>query len=111
MATNRHKTAGFTAPEAEEETASVERLLEKNAAEMFETFSRIEGEPEEKIVKVAPPLPVVLPEISPTEDAGPRFVEESATPVPQPLATPQTPQLQPRPKRHPRNIPKFSRYK
>jgi hypothetical protein len=111
MVTSRRKTAGFTAPEAEEETASAEALFDRDSVEVFEIFSGTEPEPEEKIKEVDIPPPVTLSEISPTEDAGPRFVEESATPTPQPSATPQTPQLQPRPKRHPRNIPKFSRYK
>jgi len=83
---------------------SVEEFLDESAREMFETISRTEEEPEA-------PLPVVLPEITPTEDVGPRFVEEPPTPSPQVVTPPATPQLQPPPKRHPRNVPKFSRFK
>lgn len=97
MATRR-RSSGFTAPK-DEETASIDEFLEENAREMFETISR----DEEEVVEAAPFTPM---EIAPTEDAGPRFVEETAPPAP-----PATPQLQPKPKRHPRNIPKFSRYK
>lgn len=83
---------------------SVEEFLDESAREMFETISREEE-------KAEAPLPVILPEITPTEDVGPRFVEELPTPQPQAVTPPVTPQLQPPPKRHPRNIPKFSRYK
>ena len=107
MATRR-RSSGFTAPK-EEETASVEDFLEDNAREMFETFSQTEDEPEEKttVIEAKPFVPM---ELVPTEDVGPRFVEEVAAPAPAPVAPP-APQLQPKPKRHPRNIPKFSRYK
>jgi hypothetical protein len=105
MATRR-RPSGFTAPQ-EEETASVEEFLEENAREMFETFSQTEEEAEAKTEVVEAALFIPL-EIVPTEDVGPRFVEEVAEPVPAPAPAPQ---LQPKPKRHPRNIPKFSRYK
>ena len=91
---------------------SVEEFLDESAREMFETISREEEEAEAKVEeKAEAPLPVILPEITPTEDVGPRFVEEPPTPQPQAVTPPVTPQLQPPPKRHPRNIPKFSRYK
>ena len=83
---------------------SVEEFLDESAREMFETISQTEDEPEA-------PLPVVLPEITPTEDVGPRFTEEPPAPSPQVVTPPATPQLQPPPKRHPRNVPKFSRFK
>jgi hypothetical protein len=102
MATRR-RSSDFT-EQAKEETVSVEEFLDESAREMFETISRTEDEPEA-------PLPVVLPEITPTEDVGPRFVEEPPTPSPQVVTPPATPQLQPPPKRHPRNVPKFSRFK
>ena len=90
---------------------SVEEFLDESAREMFETISQTEEEPEAKVEeKTEAPLPVILPEITPTEDVGPRFVEPP-TPSPQVVTPPATPQLQPPPKRHPRNIPKFSRFK
>jgi len=109
MATRR-RSSGFT-EKAQEEAASIEEFLDENATEMFETISRIEEALEEKIDKVASVAPSVLPEITPTEDVGPRFIEEPPTPRPQVVTPAATPQLQPPPKRHPRNIPKFSRYK
>ena len=110
MATRR-RSSGFT-EQAKEETVSVEEFLDESAREMFETISRTEEEPEAKEEeKAVAPLPVILPEITPTEDVGPRFVEEPPTSQPQAVTPPATPQLQPPPKRHPRNIPKFSRYK
>ena len=102
MATRR-RSSDFT-EQAKEETVSVEEFLDESAREMFETISRTEEEPEA-------PLPVVLPEITPTEDVGPRFVEEPPASSPQVVTPPATPQLQPPPKRHPRNVPKFSRFK
>jgi hypothetical protein len=110
MATRR-RSSGFTAPQ-DDETKGIEEFLDESAREMFETISRNEEEAEAKVEeKAEAPLPVVLPEITPTEDVGPRFVEESPTPQPQVVTPPATPHLQPPPKRHPRNIPKFSRYK
>ena len=106
MATRR-RSSGFTAPKGEEETKSVEEFLDASAREMLETISREEEEAEAK-TEVVEPEPFVPMEIVPTEDAGPRFVEEVAAPAP---VAPPAPQLQPKPKRHPRNIPKFSRYK
>jgi hypothetical protein len=107
MSTPRKKTTGFSEP-AENEEVSVEKFLDENAQEMFETIS-LEGEPTAKETPVEKPF--VPMEITPTPDNGPRFVEEASTPHPQ-VATPAaTPQLQPPPKRHPRNIPKFSRLK
>lgn len=122
MATRR-KAPVFTAPEEEEETKSIEEFLDASAREMFETISREEEEAEEEEVKVEavveqvtptpPPKPmsVILPEITPTDYVGPRFVEETVAPAPKPQAPAPAPQLQPPPKRHPRNVPKFSRHK
>ena len=91
---------------------SVEEFLDESAREMFETISRTEEELEVKEEeKVQDPLPVILPEITPTEDVGPRFVEEPPTPQPQAVTPPVTPPLPPPPHRHPPNNPKFSRYK
>lgn len=108
MATRR-RSPGFTVPK-DEETKSIEEFLDANAREMFETISRKEEEAEAKleITEAIAPLPV---EIAPIEDAGPRFVEKTITPAPQPPAPVATPLLQPPPKRHPRNTPKFSRHK
>jgi hypothetical protein len=54
----------------------------------------------------------VLESITPVEDAGPRFVEkkqEEVVEVPE-TPTPVSVMVHP-PKRNPRNIPRFSRYK
>ena len=91
-----------------EETVSVEEFLDESSTEMFETILRTE---EELVEKTEAPKPVILPEITPTEDVGPRFVEEAPAPSPQAVTPEVSQQLQPPPKRHPRNIPKFSRYK
>lgn len=112
MATSRRKTSGFTPQGQEEEAQGVEKLLDESATEMFETISHTE---EEAVAEVkAPELPkpvtqaAILPEIIPTEDAGPRFVQpEVAPPAPKQAA----PQLKAPPQRHPRNVPKFSRFK
>jgi len=106
MATRR-KSTGFTEFK-QEETASVEQLIEVITDEILETVAQSEAEVN-PVVITEPPF--VAPEIIPTDDVGPRFVEETATPRPQVVTPAATPQLQPPPKRHPRNIPKFSRYK
>jgi hypothetical protein len=97
MATTRKRSSGFT--------EKPEELLEEVATEMFETISH-----EEEAVPV--PVPVaktfVVESITPTEDSGPRFIPEAE---PTPVAkTPELPKPV-APKRHPRNIPKFSRHK
>jgi len=121
----KRSTSSFIPPsKPKEEKVEVEELREKNATEMFETISRIEeetkvGTPVEPEVA---PIPVVIDSIVPTEDVGPRFVEETppkvvvakpeAPVIASPTQTPSAvPQLTHPPKRHPRNIPKYSRYK
>ena len=101
MATTRKRpTSGFASKEEdvsdpgvrEEATVIIEDLGE--TTEGNETFS--------------------VPEIIPTEDSGPCFVEVKE---PEPVSSKQVvlqtsaPILQPPPKRHPRNIPKFSSHK
>lgn len=104
MATVRKRSSGFSDPQDKEEEAHlIEELLDESAREMFETISLTETESQVKSDPVAP-TPFVPQEIVPTEDCGPRFVEEKSVPAP-------APQLQPPPKRHPRNVPKFSRLK
>lgn len=117
MATRR-KSPGFTAPKEEEEAKSIEEFLDASAREMFETISReeeeVKVEAEVEQVTSAPtsqPMGVILPEITPTDYVSPRFVEEPAAPAPKPQVPAPAPQLQPPPKRHPRNVPKFSRHK
>ena len=100
MATPRKRptSQGFLSEEEEQqpiETTPIEEALESTSQKMFETFSHIVETP-----------PQIIEEIVPTEDPGPRFVEPAApsppaVPAPQPVA----------PRRHPRNIPKFSRTK
>lgn len=66
----------------------------------------VEETVEETFEEVAPtPAPFVEETILPAEDPGPRFVvvEVPQPPLEAPPAAPKAP------KRHPRNIPKFSR--
>lgn len=101
MATTRKRTSGFSEKPKEESTEQeeIEQMLDVLAQETFEEISK-----KEEVV------PVFVPqEITPSEDPGPRFVEPvvaPSTPDQQPA-----PQLKTPPKRHPRNIPKFSRFK
>jgi hypothetical protein len=91
MATRR-KSSGFSAQE--EETASVETFLEEVVEEVLETVSQTEEKPKAEPEVAAPaPTPAVEP-----------------TPAPEPKKV-AMPQLKPPPKRHQRNIPKFSRFK
>jgi hypothetical protein len=104
MATTRKRTSGFnTKAEETTEEKEVEALLEVAADEVLSEVK---------------PAPVVIESIVPTEDVGPRFVE-----TPEAEIEVEEPQLAPRPvrtsaplkahppKRHPRNIPKYTRYK
>ena len=107
MATTRRKTPGFTdKPKA----ASVEA-----EEEISLNVPTVEVTPEEKPVPAPEPMPVVIESIVPTEDVGPRFVEkpvEEAKPDPTPeIVRSSAPVLLHPPKRHPRNIPKYSRHK
>jgi hypothetical protein len=75
----------------------VEETAEATSQKMFETFSHIVETP-----------PQIIEEIVPTADPGPRFIEALA---PAPVVTTQPVKPPTMPKRHPRNIPKFSRIK
>ena len=83
----------------------MEELLEEVATEMFETISQ-EEEEQPELAKAEQPF--VAPSIIPTEDLGPRFIPE---PEPVPVVKAPEPPKPVAPRRHPRNIPKFSRYK
>lgn len=85
---------------------SVEGFLDENVKEMIESITVSEEKVEEVTIPV--PVAVILPEIVPTEDPGPLYVEPAPAPPVKPLVTPV---LNPPPKRHPRNVPKFSRLK
>ena len=97
----RPTSQGFSSVEEEQQTIEatpVEETPDSTSQKMFETFSQVVEAP-----------PQIIEEIVPTEDPGPRFVEEVAPPSPVEVANPA-----PQPvtsKRHPRNIPKFSRTK
>jgi outer membrane biosynthesis protein TonB len=107
MATPRKRSSGFSEKPKEEisEEEQLSEFLDEVATEMFETISQMEEEqPEQPKVE----QPFVAPSIIPAEDPGPRFIPE-----PEPLPVDKTPKP-PKPvapRRHPRNIPKFSRYK
>jgi hypothetical protein len=94
MATPRKRsTSGFSEKPKDEnvESQEIEEFFDSAFAEVVEQVEKQEEQ--------------VLPEIIPTEDAGPRFVE---TPVvetqPEPVKIEEK-----KPKRHPRNVPRFSR--
>jgi glycine cleavage system protein P-like pyridoxal-binding family len=105
MATPRKRsTAGLTAKPAEETTEKeeLEGFLDAMAMETFETIERqeeVKEEPKEE------PKKEVIQEIVPTEDPGPRFVEQ---PIVQ-SGTPAPPAEPKKPRPHPRNIPRFTR--
>ena len=118
MATTRKRStssSGFASKEAEANTETpVEEFLEEANAEMFETISRIEEEvkaEEPKVEAVAPRqvITYVPEEITPTDDVGARFVDPAPAPTPKPKA--EAPALKAPPKRHPRNVPRFSAHK
>jgi hypothetical protein len=100
MSTTRKRTSGFTSDTDSE-------VLETLSVEEQEVLAE---EVEEKEVLQAPeliaPKPFVEETIVPTPDLGPRFLEEVEKPKPKPA---KELKLQPAPRRHPRNVPKFSR--
>lgn len=87
MATTRKRNSGFIAKteEPKAETVEISELLDEVATEMFETISRIEETVEEVSAPVAPPAPPV-------------HVLRAVDPPP--VIAP--------PKRHRRNVPRFS---
>ena len=102
MATTRKRTSGFSTDTETEEQVLVEATETLKVTEV--THEIIMEEPVDEVKSE----PFVEQTIVPTEDPGPRFLdapEESAL-APEPK---EAPTLQPAPKRHPRNIPKFSR--
>ena len=106
MATTRKRSSGFTNESGSvSEEKQLEEFLDAAAVEMFETLSREEEASTEETQVVKPFVEEI---IVPTEDLGPRFLEKEAEPAPAPKPTP-APELKPRPKRHPRNVPRFSR--
>jgi len=96
MATTRRRSTGF-------DSASEKEEIDLAYLEDFsEPTSEIHEEPKE----VVNPIAFVEEVIAPLADLGPRFVEE----VVEPLAEPKkTAEVKTTPKRHPRNIPRFSR--
>jgi hypothetical protein len=101
MATPKKRSStGFTTnpPEEATEEKEVEEFLDAMAVE---TFAEIENQEE---VKEEPKVEAIR-EIVPTEDPGPRFVEQPVTAA-EPPAKPVKPE---QPRRHPRNIPRFTR--
>jgi hypothetical protein len=95
-------------PSSEPVEDNLEEFIEKATVDLFEMLA--EAEKVEDVPEPEPEPEFREQAIVPTEDVGPRF-----TPVDQPLAQPVVSKpaavLQPAPKRHPRNIPKFSRTK
>lgn len=102
MATTRKRTSGFSEKPKEEEITEkeeVEQMLDEIAQETFENLSKEEEA-----------APVFIPqEVVPTDDVGSRFLDR--LPEVKAEAPAPTLQLKAPPKRHPRNIPKFSRHK
>jgi hypothetical protein len=106
MATPRKRSSGFT--NATEDEVTREELVE----EVTETLQEVIDE--EVLLEVTPvetktkqPTQVFIEEsIIPTEDLGVRFVEDVKKPS-TPAITPR--EEEPKPKRHPRNTPRFSR--
>lgn len=108
MATTRRRASGFDKPPESEPVLSVvdEDAMNDEQTEMKEEVETVIITP---LPVIAESAPFVEETIVPTEDFGPRFLEvtEPETPAPK-KATPEA-KLMPGPKRHPRNVPRFSR--
>lgn len=93
--------------EVTEEGGTIEEYLDFN----FEGPVEEKAEEIQEEVSVLPePIPFVIQEIEPQPDRDP-FVDKSAPPVPKPSPTVVEQVVLTPQKRHPRNIPKFSRVK
>ena len=98
MASSRRRSSGFTEKPAEEEIVET----------TIESVVEVEKEPEPAPFVEESIIPTALPEVQPAKETEPT-VKTSSQPVPEVKKPGQ--QLSPPPKRHPRNIPKFSRHK
>ena len=109
MVAPRKKTSGFTSKpvESTEEMKEVEEFIEDTTFEILTEVSK-----EEKTTTSPELAPFVVESITPTEDLGPRFVEKVEEPpkavTPEASASSVKAVVHP-PKRHPRNVPRFSR--
>jgi hypothetical protein len=114
MVAPRKKTPGFSSKPVEipQEEEEIEISQEEKEVEPL-TEMVLEETPQEP-AKVVEDLPVVIhpvvESIDPTEDTGPRFVEKKVEEVVSLAPAPVDSVIHP-PKRNPRNIPRFSRYK
>jgi hypothetical protein len=101
----RHPIAP-TKPPVDVVEDNIDEFTEEATAEIFEMLAEAEK------VEDEPEVPFREESIIPTDDVGPRFVEVEKKPVAKTAPVVQSPSTpQPVPKRHPRNIPKFSRTK
>ena len=127
MVAPRKKTSGFSEKPAEktQEEVEIDAFIDAVTDEVFQNLET------EKVT--AAPAPVVIESITPSEDSGPRFAAEAppqkrepkkpvlletpnekatqvvkASPAPSLELEVPSPVVHP-PKRHPRNIPRFSR--
>jgi hypothetical protein len=106
MATPRKRRSNSPVKVSEIVEDFSQNFVEEEETEFFEMLKEAE-----KAVDVPEPVFREL-SIAPTEDLGPRFVPSAQLPTPQPATPPKSAEVpQPVPKRHPRNIPKFSRHK
>lgn len=101
MATPRKRPSPGFSEKPKEEVTEKEELEEFLDAMAVETFTEIENQEEVK----EEPKKEIIREITPTEDLGPRFVEQPAVQF-EPPVVPAEPK---KPRPHPRNIPRFTR--
>lgn len=106
MATPRKRPmSGFSSSPSEGGESEKEKVAEFLDTLVNEALEATEAEEEIKTVDEL--LPVVIEEIVPTEDPGPRFIKLGEPPSVE-VEAPVNVEVK-KPKRHPRNIPKFSR--
>ena len=134
MVAPRKKTSGFSAKPVEktQEEVEIDALIDAVTDDVFQNLEKVE-----EVAPAPAPIPVVIESIVPTEDSGPRFKAEPAkekkepkkpallevpdeaatrvvkaapAPAPAPALEVSAPVAHP-PKRNPRNVPRFSRFK
>lgn len=104
MASTRKRSSGFST----ESSDSQEVLETQTFDEMLESVREVIEAEDQADSPVILPEPFVEQTIVPTADPGPRFLENTLPEKPKEV---KPPELKPAPKRRPRNVPKFSRFR
>jgi hypothetical protein len=111
MATSRRRYSSKSSSKVIDEVSNISTKEEEEVVEE-QVESPLEEVVQEIVEVIVTPEPAILPEITPIADPGPRFLEAIELPKPPSKPEPGVPLADSvKQKRHPRNIPRFSRIK